>query len=112
MIGAGTFINPLIKIVTAVAILGATYLFIVKPALDTTKEVSESFSAPLQESAETINGLQPSIQRSFEKARRTQDQAAKASNAQLQQAEKLLGCITDAAGDVDRIQACNKRFSP
>jgi hypothetical protein len=48
LIGAGTFINPLLKIVTTVAILGAVYLFIVKPALDTTntafESVSESFS--------------------------------------------------------------------
>ena len=36
MLGAGTVINPIIKIITTVVILGAVYLFIVKPALDTT----------------------------------------------------------------------------
>ena len=35
MIGAGTFINPLLKIVTALA---ATYFLIVKPILDTTND--------------------------------------------------------------------------
>jgi len=30
MLGAGTVINPLIKIITTVVILGAVYLFIVK----------------------------------------------------------------------------------
>ncbi|MGH2988088.1 MAG: hypothetical protein ACRDLO_15590 [Solirubrobacterales bacterium] len=46
MIGAGTVINPIIKIVTVVAILAATYLFIVKPVLDTTESTIEaSFDA-------------------------------------------------------------------
>jgi len=44
MLGAGTVINPIIKIVTTVAILGAVYLFIVKPTLDTTNDAFDSFS--------------------------------------------------------------------
>ncbi len=44
MLGAGTVINPLIKIITTVAILGAVYLFIVKPALDTTNNAFDSIS--------------------------------------------------------------------
>jgi hypothetical protein len=44
MLGAGTVINPIIKIVTTIVILGAVYLFIVKPALDTTNTAFESFS--------------------------------------------------------------------
>ena len=36
MLGAGTVINPIIKIVVTVVVLGAVYLFIVKPILDTT----------------------------------------------------------------------------
>ena len=40
MLGAGTVINPIIKVVTTVAILAAAYLFIVKPALDTTEKIS------------------------------------------------------------------------
>ena len=46
MLGAGTVINPIIKIITTVVILGAVYLFIIKPALDTTNNVfNESFGA-------------------------------------------------------------------
>jgi hypothetical protein len=46
MLGAGTVINPIIKIITTVVILGAVYLFIVKPTLDTTNDVfDESFGA-------------------------------------------------------------------
>jgi hypothetical protein len=46
MLGAGTVINPIIKIVTVVAILAATYVFIVKPVLDTTERtIDRSFDA-------------------------------------------------------------------
>ena len=41
MIGAGTVINPIIKIVTTVAILAATYVFIRKPVLETTEKAVE-----------------------------------------------------------------------
>jgi len=44
MLGAGTVINPIIKIITTVVILGAVYLFIVKPTLDTTNSAFDSFS--------------------------------------------------------------------
>jgi hypothetical protein len=46
MLGAGTVINPIIKTVTVVAILAASYLFIVKPVLDTTEStIDRSFDA-------------------------------------------------------------------
>ena len=40
LIGAGTIINPILKVVTTVAILGAAYIFIVKPVLDTTENIT------------------------------------------------------------------------
>jgi hypothetical protein len=55
MIGAGTFINPLMKVVTTVAILAAVYFFIVKPVLDTTENtVNRAFdtAAPALKQAE------------------------------------------------------------
>lgn len=42
MLGAGTVINPIIKIITTVAILAAVGIFIVKPVLDTTENISSS----------------------------------------------------------------------
>ena len=38
MIGAGTIINPILKVVTTVVILAAVGLFVVKPVLDTTEK--------------------------------------------------------------------------
>ncbi len=82
MIGAGTFLNPLLKVVTTVAIIAAIYFFMVRPILDTTEDIS--------------GGITHSVNKGL-------NQAAKAQK----QADKLLKCVQDAGGDVDKIQACN-----
>jgi hypothetical protein len=50
VIGAGTVINPIVKIVTTVVILGAVYLFIVRPVLDTTEKVVDQTAAQFERS--------------------------------------------------------------
>jgi len=82
MIGAGTFLNPLLKVVTTVAIITAIYFFMVRPIRDTTEDIS--------------GGITHSVNKGL-------NQAAKAQK----QADKLLKCVQDAGGDVDKIQACN-----
>jgi hypothetical protein len=42
MIGAGTFLNPVLKIATVVAILAAVSVFIVKPVLETSESASDA----------------------------------------------------------------------
>ena len=48
MLGAGTIINPLIKIVTTVAVLAASYFFIIRPVLDTTDKAIDSAGAQIE----------------------------------------------------------------
>jgi hypothetical protein len=110
MIGAGTFINPLLKIVTTVAILAAVYFFIVKPALDTTEKVSDSIGSSVN--FENFDDLQPQIQQSVRQAEKLQESAAQTSSAQIKNANKLLECISNAGGDVNAIQRCNTKFAP
>jgi predicted PurR-regulated permease PerM len=112
MIGAGTFISPLIKIVTTVAILAAVYFFVVKPTLDTTNEaIDRSFDAfsPAIEQAQNVG---PQIEKSIKQAQKLQDTSAQTSSQQIQQATKLLNCINGASGNVDKIQNCNVKHSP
>jgi hypothetical protein len=112
VIGAGTIISPIIKVVTTVAILGAVYLFIVKPTLDTANNaIDRSFDAfsPAIEEAQDIG---PQIEKSIKRAQRLQESSAQASSRQIQAANKLLRCIQDARRNVNRIQACNEKFSP
>jgi hypothetical protein len=49
VLGAGTVINPIIKVVTAVAILAAVGIFIVRPVLDTTDKAINSVSEQVHE---------------------------------------------------------------
>ena len=110
MIGAGTFISPIIKLVTTVAILAAVYFFIVKPVLDTTEKVAPGFD--VSESIGSIEGVGPTIQKQVRQAERLQQNAAESSQAQVDRANKLLSCIAGADNDVATIQSCYEKHQP
>ena len=112
MIGAGTVISPIIKIVTTVAILAAVYFFIVKPTLDTTENITHEVNRSIGKSFDNFGSFAPDVKDSVREAEKLQQQANQASNAQLDQANKLLDCIQDAGGDVEQISACNNKFTP
>jgi hypothetical protein len=112
MLGAGTVINPIIKIVTTVAILGAVYLFIVKPALDTTESISNSVNDSVSNSLESafgetdgLSGLSQQIQGNIDEAL-----AATGSSDRLQKC--ISRALDGASTDADRVQRCVERFSP
>jgi len=92
MLGAGTFINPLIKLIVTLIILGAIYLFFVKPALDTTNNALDSFNFP-----DISNDVQSQINDAFDT---TND------------SDQLRACLKRAAeaGNQHRIQVCINKF--
>ena len=107
MLGAGTVINPIIKIVTTVAILGAVYLFFVKPTLDTTNDVIDRSFGAVEESFDGFDSLPLNIQDQIDEAF-----GAAGGSASLE------GCIQRAirsSPDAERIQArtdrCIERFA-
>jgi hypothetical protein len=99
MLGAGTVINPIIKIITTVVILGAVYLFIVKPALDTTNDVfNQSFGA--------FDDLSGNVQDEVNNALDDLDQT---------DADALKRCIENAVANgpnQDRVDRCLNRYGP
>jgi hypothetical protein len=98
MLGPGTIINPIIKIVTTVAILAAVYFFILKPALDTTNAAFDSFS----ESFPEIEDLSSSVQ----------DQINDALDS-TSDSGRLRACLEraiEAGADQHRIDRCIDRF--
>jgi hypothetical protein len=101
LIGAGTIINPIIKIVTTVVILGAIYLFFVKPALDTTNNAFDQFG--LDGLSETFDDLPTDIQDQIDTALEGTDKS---------EASRLGDCITRAQPDTAKINRCVERFSP
>ena len=108
MIGAGTFVNPLVKVVTTVAILAAVYFLIVRPVLDTTDKAFETVSPAFQ----GLDDVPATVRQSVRQAERIQEQQAAASAARTKEANKLLNCISSATGDVNKIQRCNAKYDP
>jgi len=103
MLGASTVINPIIKIVTTVVILGAVYLFFVKPALDTTEDISNSIN-------ESISGSFDSFDDAFDEAQDVGVTIPEPSNKKAQ--NKLMSCVQSASQDVDKLQRCAEKFAP
>jgi F0F1-type ATP synthase membrane subunit b/b' len=118
MIGAGTVISPIVRIVTTVAILAAVYFFIVKPTLDTTKDITDSVTGSVNEATHEAlqavpsntpnsNKLQRQIQHSIDQA-----QQSGGSSEAVAQAQKLGECMQQAVGNVDAVQACANKYAP
>jgi hypothetical protein len=101
MIGAGTFINPLIKIVTTVAILAAVYFFAIRPVLDTTEEAFNSVNP-------AIGNAQDQVDRALNQAEHqipgTQTFEYRVSGPP-KEVRKVTRCIHDAT-TVEQMQAC------
>ena len=99
MLGAGTVINPIIKIVTTIAILAAVYFFIIKPTLDTTNTAFESFSDSFDGFDNLPSNIQSEIDDAFDS---TSDSG------------RLQDCIDRAINGTDvnqnQLQRCVDRF--
>jgi hypothetical protein len=98
MLGAGTVINPIIKIVTVVAILAATYFFIVKPVLDTTERSFDAFGAG-------FGDLPAQIQEDVDAALETSNSSGALQNC-------IERAVTRAdAPNAQRVNRCVERFA-
>jgi hypothetical protein len=106
MIGAGTFINPLLKIITVVAVLGASYIFIIEPVLDTTENISGDINNSIGQSLESTN---QQIDKALRQSGAAQTvEIPQSSQDSIKEANKLLDCIQRANGNVDKMQRCNR----
>jgi hypothetical protein len=96
MLGAGTVINPILKIVTTVAVLAAVYFFIVKPILDTTNDAFETFGG-------AFDDLPTNIQEQVD------DALGDVGDDQAR--ERLERCVENAGTDAQRVSRCVDRFT-
>ena len=105
VLGAGTIINPIIKIVTTVAILAAIGIFIVRPILDTTEEISNSVN-------ESIRTTQPGVNESISSAQIDAARAQIASRITAltstwpEAAHELRDCARKAGRDGIALEHC------
>ena len=105
MIGAGTIINPILKVVTTVAILGAAYIFIVKPVLDTTENITGEVAEQTRQAQDNADAASAaaalnaatSRSESYANSLRTQWPAA---------AREVTDCVRAADKNVKAMERC------
>jgi hypothetical protein len=107
VIGAATFINPLLKVVTTVAILAAVYFLILRPILDTT---NDTIDRAFEESAAIQKSVEQDVRRAQKQAQQqgVESFEIEAQGTSLKEAGRLLHCVRQAGDDVAKIQACNE----
>jgi hypothetical protein len=105
MLGAGTVINPIIKIVTVIVVLGASYLFIVKPILDTTNDaIDKGFEQAKEAQQQSQQAFQDSnIQSARSRANSYRDSLRSSWPAA---ARAVTACVDKAGDDVQELNRC------
>jgi predicted PurR-regulated permease PerM len=107
----GNLSAGIIRLLVTVGILAAVYFFLVRPALDTTENISRETNQSIQKSFEN-NGLNDISGTIDDVNRQVQREIRKSLRASKQQgdADKLIRCIQRAHQDVNKIQRCSERF--
>jgi|SRR5215203_1726382 len=110
----GSVTSGIIRLLVAVGVLAAAYLFIVKPVLDTTdhaidsanQNFERSFGAPLDltDIDKTIENANKQVQIQIQRSFRTAKKNGRGDP------QKLIRCIKRARGDVQRIQRCTVKY--
>ena len=107
----GNLTAGIIRLLVTVGILAAVYFFVVKPTLETTKEISHEVNGNIQK------GFQQSdfgeINKTIDDVNRRVQREIKQSLRQSQRqgdADKLIRCIQRAHQNVNRIQRCSEHF--
>ena len=108
MLGAGTVINPIIKIVTAVAILAAVGIFIVKPVLDTTDKAINSVSRQVHDAQRQSQQQSSNFDLDFARSR-AESFATSLQGTWPAAARAIKACIRDAGGDAGAMGRCEAR---
>ena len=105
VIGAGTIINPIIKIVTTVVILGAVYLFFVKPILDTTEDVAGRTAGQIAQSQSAADQRSQDIALNNAQSR-ADSYANSLQNTWPAAAREVKSCVREAKADVKGMERC------
>lgn len=102
-------------LLASVITLGAVYLFIVRPVLDTTNRAIDQAGNAFEGFGPAINQateVSPQAERAIRQAQRLQAQQARTSQAQIAESNKLLSCMREAQGDATKVQRCSVKFNP
>lgn len=106
----GNLSAGIIRLLVTVGILAAAYFFIVKPTLETTKEISHEVNVNVQKGfqqsdlgdiTKTIDDVNRQVQREIKRSLR--------QSRQQGNADKLIACIQRAHQNVNKIQRCSEK---
>jgi predicted PurR-regulated permease PerM len=107
----GNVTAGIIRLLVTVGIIAAVGFFLVKPALETTENISRETNQSIQNSFKNsgindiggqIKDVNRQVQREIKKSIRQSQQQGNA--------DKLIRCIQRANQDVNKIQRCSQRF--
>lgn len=107
MIGAGTFINPIVKIVTTIAILGAMYVFFVRPALDTAETITEEVGRQTQAATQSASSSATQFDLTFARSR-AQSFSDSLRSTWPQASHEVRDCVKAAGKDAKAMVRCDK----
>jgi hypothetical protein len=101
----GNVTSGIIRLAVAAGVLFLCYLFIVKPVLKTAGDVTDKAfkSSGLDEISKTIEDVNVTVRRQIH-------HSFEASKKHGGNPHRLIACIKQANGDVQRIQRCTRRF--
>jgi hypothetical protein len=102
----GSLTSGIIRLGVTAGILVLSYLFIVKPVLDTTNEAFDKAfkSTGLDQIGKTIEGVNKQVQHEVQKSfRQAQKRGGKST-------DRLIRCVKHSHGDTKRLQRCARRF--
>jgi flagellar biosynthesis/type III secretory pathway M-ring protein FliF/YscJ len=101
----GNVTSGIIRLAVAAGVLFLCYLFIVKPVLKTTSEVTDKAfkSSGLDEISKTIKDVNVQVRRQIHHSFEVSKQSGGGT-------QKLVHCIKRSNGDVQKIQRCTRRF--
>ncbi|MGK2955063.1 MAG: hypothetical protein ACSLFI_05260 [Solirubrobacterales bacterium] len=106
----GTLVNTVVRLVILFATLALVYLFIIKPVLSTTENVSKGING-------NISNVMDDVNEAFEES----NQAGGYDEVQIKRRittvngkdqQRLLKCVQNANQNINRIQRCAAKFSP
>jgi hypothetical protein len=105
MLGAGTVVNPIIKVVTTIAILAGISIFVIKPVIETSEKVSDSARERSEQATRDAAERTEKIQ--LDVSRRIALSAAQSARAtgDSKRAKRIVACIREAQ-DADAMDFC------
>jgi hypothetical protein len=105
MLGAGTVINPIIKIVTTVVILAAVGIFIVRPVLDTTDKAIDSVNDSIDDARQQSDQASDDFDLDFARTR-ADSFANSLQSSWPAAAREVKRCVQQAGDNTQAMQHC------